>query len=137
MKDAKQRYTPDDVLCHRWMREDAPKTPLQTPDVLLRSVFAQFLLVSSEFSLSLILRTICSFRSDKISVCDGYGLLCEKLQKAEYHIASISNNNLRGYLISTFEIRFAAVLHSTLLSCVSPIRCGEGSVRRCGERELD
>ena len=38
VKDAKQRYTADDVLKHPWLNEDAPKTPLQTPDVLLRYV---------------------------------------------------------------------------------------------------
>jgi len=37
VKDAKQRYTADDVLKHPWLNEEAPKTPLQTPDVLLRN----------------------------------------------------------------------------------------------------
>jgi MAP kinase interacting serine/threonine kinase len=36
VKDAKQRYTADEVMNHRWINEEAPKTPLQTPDVLLR-----------------------------------------------------------------------------------------------------
>ena len=38
VRDAKGRYTADDVLAHVWLNEDAPKTPLQTPDVLLRLV---------------------------------------------------------------------------------------------------
>jgi serine/threonine protein kinase len=37
VKDAKQRYTAADVLAHPWLNEEAPKTPLQTPDVLLRN----------------------------------------------------------------------------------------------------
>jgi MAP kinase interacting serine/threonine kinase len=37
VKDAKQRFTADDVLAHNWLNEGAPKTPLQTPDVLLRN----------------------------------------------------------------------------------------------------
>lgn len=37
VKDAKQRFTADLVLAHPWLTEGAPKTPLQTPDVLLRN----------------------------------------------------------------------------------------------------
>jgi MAP kinase interacting serine/threonine kinase len=37
VKDVRVRYTADDVLRHRWIRNDAPKTPLQTPDILFRN----------------------------------------------------------------------------------------------------
>lgn len=36
VKDVNRRSTVDDVLRHDWLHTDAPKTPLQTPDVLLR-----------------------------------------------------------------------------------------------------
>lgn len=36
VKDASQRYTVDDVMRHDWLHMQAPKTPLMTPDVLLR-----------------------------------------------------------------------------------------------------
>jgi len=37
VKDASQRYTVDDVMRHDWLHMQAPKTPLMTPDVLLRT----------------------------------------------------------------------------------------------------
>jgi len=37
VKDVNRRSTVDDVLRHDWLHTDAPKTPLQTPDVLLRN----------------------------------------------------------------------------------------------------
>lgn len=37
VKDVRLRYTADDVLKHPWVVEGAPRTPLQTPDVLLRN----------------------------------------------------------------------------------------------------
>jgi MAP kinase interacting serine/threonine kinase len=36
VKDVRLRYTADDVLKHTWLQEEAPKTPLQTPEILLR-----------------------------------------------------------------------------------------------------
>lgn len=36
VKDVRVRFTADDVLRHPWIRNDAPKTPLQTPDILFR-----------------------------------------------------------------------------------------------------
>jgi MAP kinase interacting serine/threonine kinase len=37
VKDVRVRFTADDVLRHPWIRNDAPKTPLQTPDILFRN----------------------------------------------------------------------------------------------------
>lgn len=37
VKDVRYRYTVDDVLRHPWVREEVPKTILQTPDILLRN----------------------------------------------------------------------------------------------------
>jgi MAP kinase interacting serine/threonine kinase len=37
VKDASQRYTVDDVMRHDWLHMQAPKTPLMTPDILLRN----------------------------------------------------------------------------------------------------
>lgn len=37
VKDASQRYTVDDVIHHDWLHMPTPKTPLMTPDVLLRN----------------------------------------------------------------------------------------------------
>jgi MAP kinase interacting serine/threonine kinase len=37
VKDKTLRYTADDVLRHPFILEEAPRTPLQTPDVLLRN----------------------------------------------------------------------------------------------------
>jgi len=37
VKDASRRYTVDDVIRHGWLHMQAPKTPLMTPDVLLRN----------------------------------------------------------------------------------------------------
>lgn len=38
VKDAKKRLTAAEVLKHPWLNEEAPTTPLHTPDVLLRYV---------------------------------------------------------------------------------------------------
>jgi len=37
VKDVSQRFTVDDVIRHDWLHMQAPKTPLMTPDVLLRN----------------------------------------------------------------------------------------------------
>ncbi|VDP38874.1 unnamed protein product [Soboliphyme baturini] len=41
VRDVKQRYLVDDVLNHPWLQNEAPKTPLQTPDVLSRNESAR------------------------------------------------------------------------------------------------
>jgi MAP kinase interacting serine/threonine kinase len=37
IKDVRLRYTVDNVLAHPFVREDVPRTPLQTPEILMRN----------------------------------------------------------------------------------------------------
>jgi serine/threonine protein kinase len=75
VKDVRLRYSVDDVLGHPWITGDAPNTPLQTPDVLLRNDSARDLCQLAEHFVAvnrLVLNQRSSFSKQRRSFSNRY-----------------------------------------------------------------